>query len=69
VATFGRRFIRKWVAPILIFSVPKGMFDCLATLAHSLRVLVEALLDDFQYMLMLPPGKAPPASSARYRAR
>jgi SCO1/SenC len=24
VATFGRRFIRKCVAPILIFSVPKG---------------------------------------------
>src|SRR5271167_764837 len=34
------------------------MFDCLATLAHSLRVFVEALLDGFQYMLMLPPGNA-----------
>ena len=36
----------------------EGMFDCLATLAHSLRVFVEALLDGFQYMLMLPPGNA-----------
>ena len=34
------------------------MFDCLATLTHSLRVLVEELLDGFQYILMLPPGNA-----------
>ena len=32
------------------------MFDCLATLTHGLRVLVEALLYGLQYMLMLPAG-------------
>src|SRR5262249_46092985 len=32
------------------------MFGRLATLAHSLRVLVEALLYGLQYMLMLPAG-------------
>jgi hypothetical protein len=32
------------------------MFGCLATLAHGLRVLVEALLYGLQYMLMLPAG-------------
>src|SRR6516165_3037124 len=30
------------------------MFDGLAALAHGLRVLVEALLDGLQHMLMLP---------------
>jgi len=35
------------------------MFDRLATLAHGLRVLVEALLYGLQYMLMLPAGDAP----------
>ena len=32
VATLGRRFMRKCVAPILIFSVPKG---CSAVLSLS----------------------------------
>jgi integrase len=36
------------------------MFSCLTTLAHGLRVLVEALLYGLQDMLMLPPS--PPAS-------
>src|SRR5215475_11668569 len=30
------------------------MFDCLATLAHGLRVLVEALLYGLHHILMLP---------------
>jgi hypothetical protein len=34
----------------------EGMFGRLATLAHGLRVLVEALLYGLQYMLMLPAG-------------
>jgi len=32
------------------------MFGRLATLAHSLRVFIEALLYRFQYLLMLPAG-------------
>ena len=36
----------------------KGMFGGLATLAHGLRILVEALLDGIQDMLMLPAGDA-----------
>jgi hypothetical protein len=36
----------------------KGMFGRLATLAHGLRVLVEALLYRLQHMLMLPAGDA-----------
>jgi hypothetical protein len=39
------------------------MFGRLATLAHGLRVLVEALLDGLQYMLMLPAGDASLLSS------
>src|SRR5262245_58001442 len=34
----------------------EGMFGRLATLAHGLRVLVEALLYGLQYLLMLPAG-------------
>src|ERR1700751_1993281 len=34
----------------------KGMLGCLSTLAHGLRVLVEALLYGLQDMLMLPTG-------------
>ena len=36
----------------------KGMFGCLTTLAHGLRVLVEALLYGLEDMLMLPAGDA-----------
>src|SRR6266851_5877729 len=36
----------------------EGMFDRRATLAHRLRVFVEALLYGLQYMLMLPAGDA-----------
>ena len=32
----------------------EGMFDCLATLTHGLRVLVEALLYCLHHILMLP---------------
>jgi hypothetical protein len=46
--------MRKCVAPILHFNVPK---ECSA-LAHGLRVLVEALLHRLQDMLMLPAGDA-----------
>src|SRR6202158_6463170 len=35
------------------------MFGRLATLAHGLRIPVEALLYGLQYRLMLPPGNAP----------
>jgi hypothetical protein len=34
--------------------VPKGMLDCLAPLAHLLRMLVEASLDCLENMLVLP---------------
>jgi hypothetical protein len=51
VATLDRRFIRKCVAPILIFSVPKGC-SAVSTLAHRVRVLIEALLYGLQQMLM-----------------
>src|SRR4029077_17143438 len=37
----------------------KGMLGRLATQAHGLRVLVEALLDSLQYMLMLPARDPP----------
>src|SRR5262245_14843745 len=53
VATLGRRFIREWVAPILI-QCAEGMFGRLATLAHGLRVLIEALLYGLQDVFMLP---------------
>src|SRR5262249_8235094 len=35
------------------------MFDRLTTLPHGLRVFVEALLYDLQYILMLPARDAP----------
>ena len=53
MATLGRRFIRKCVDhPHL--QRAKGMLSRLATLAHSVRVLIEAFLYGLQHMLMLP---------------
>ena len=40
------------------FQRAKGMLGRLASLAHGPRVLVEALLDGLQNMLMLPAGDA-----------
>jgi hypothetical protein len=41
------------------FIVPKGLFDCLATLAHRSWVCVKALLHSLEQMLMLPPRNSP----------
>ena len=59
VATFGRRFISKCVAPIPHLQRAERMLDCLTALSHGLRVLIETFLHRLQHVLVLPACDAP----------
>jgi hypothetical protein len=52
----GQTFHQEVGRPHPHLQCTEEMFGRLATLAHGLRVLVEAFLDGLQYMLMLPAG-------------
>jgi hypothetical protein len=54
VATLGNRFIRKWVAPIRIFSVAERMLDRFAAYTRGLWVLIQPRLPGLDDVFVFP---------------